>query len=398
MTASQASHRTIAQRRSAIVGAAFLMATSAVGPGFLTQTTVFTAKLGVDFGVVIVASLALDIIVQLVVWRVIVASGLTANEIADKVLPGSGAALALAVSAGGLLFNCGNLAGAGLGLRSLTGGAPVEWGAAVSALLASALFLRPRFGGALDVFAQAMGVAMLAGMAFALASSDAPFGELLRQALQPGRFDSAATLTLVGGTVGGYITFAGGHRLLDAGFKGAQALPAASLSAVAGISFAGAMRVVTYLAALGAFAAGASPDAENPASIAFSHALGAAGERVFGFVFWAASMTSVVGAAYTSLTFARAYLPSVRRYPRASALAFIAASLAAVWIWGKPVGALVFAGLANSFVLPFALALLLRASFMSDIVGAYRLPTILSVSAAFAAAALLTMSLFTIWG
>jgi Mn2+/Fe2+ NRAMP family transporter len=28
----------------------------------------------------------------------------------------------------------------------------------------------------------------------------------------------------VGGTVGGYITFAGGHRLLDAGIKGLDAL------------------------------------------------------------------------------------------------------------------------------------------------------------------------------
>ena len=32
------------------LGAAFLMATSAIGPGFLTQTTVFTAQLGASFG------------------------------------------------------------------------------------------------------------------------------------------------------------------------------------------------------------------------------------------------------------------------------------------------------------------------------------------------------------
>jgi Mn2+/Fe2+ NRAMP family transporter len=386
-------------KRSAIIGAAFLMATSAVGPGFLTQTTVFTAKFGVDFGVVIAASLALDIIVQLVVWRLIVVSGLTANDIADRVLPGSGAALALAVCAGGLLFNCGNLAGAGLGIKSLTGGnfdfaagAPVQWGAAASALIAASLFLRRRFGGALDAFAQAMGGFMIAGMAFALASSEAPFGELLRQALSPGRFDSAATLTLVGGTVGGYITFAGGHRLLDAGFKGAGALGAASLSALAGISFAGILRILAFLAALGALATGASLDAENPAALAFRHALGETGERVFGFVLWAASMTSVVGATYASLTFARAYLSPARRFPRASAFAFIAASLGAFWIWGKPVGALVFAGLANSFVLPFSLALLLRAAFLPEIVGAYRLPPFLALAAALAATGLLAMS------
>ena len=32
----------ITHRRNAVLGAAFLMATSAIGPGFLTQTATFT--------------------------------------------------------------------------------------------------------------------------------------------------------------------------------------------------------------------------------------------------------------------------------------------------------------------------------------------------------------------
>ena len=44
----------------ALLGAAFLMATSAVGPGFLTQTTVFTQQLGASFGFVILASILID--------------------------------------------------------------------------------------------------------------------------------------------------------------------------------------------------------------------------------------------------------------------------------------------------------------------------------------------------
>ena len=38
---------------SVLLGAAFLMATSAIGPGFLTQTTVFTSQLKGSFGFVI---------------------------------------------------------------------------------------------------------------------------------------------------------------------------------------------------------------------------------------------------------------------------------------------------------------------------------------------------------
>ena len=57
--------------RSAVLGAMFLMATSAIGPGFITQTTAFTAQLGAAFAFAIVASILVDIAVQLNVWRVI---------------------------------------------------------------------------------------------------------------------------------------------------------------------------------------------------------------------------------------------------------------------------------------------------------------------------------------
>ena len=40
-----------------LLGAAFLMATSAIGPGFLTQTAQFTGTLGESFGFVILVSI-----------------------------------------------------------------------------------------------------------------------------------------------------------------------------------------------------------------------------------------------------------------------------------------------------------------------------------------------------
>ena len=75
---------------SVLLGAAFLMATSAIGPGFLTQTAVFTEQLGPTFGFVILVSLVLSLIAQLNVWRVIGVSGLRGQEVANKVLPGLG--------------------------------------------------------------------------------------------------------------------------------------------------------------------------------------------------------------------------------------------------------------------------------------------------------------------
>src|SRR4029453_16875867 len=126
--------------RSVILGAAFLMATSAVGPGFLTQTTVFTAQLFASFGFVILISVVLDICAQLNIWRVLTVSGMRAQDVANETISGSGYMLAALVALGGLVFNVGNIAGCGLGFNVLFG-IPVEVGAIISAAIAIAIFL-----------------------------------------------------------------------------------------------------------------------------------------------------------------------------------------------------------------------------------------------------------------
>ncbi|MDS8741891.1 hypothetical protein RLK11_05785, partial [Streptococcus pneumoniae] len=80
--------------RSVLLGAAFLMATSAIGPGFLTQTTVFTETLLASFGFVILISIIIDIGAQTNIWRIIAISGKRAQDIANDVLPGLGYFLA----------------------------------------------------------------------------------------------------------------------------------------------------------------------------------------------------------------------------------------------------------------------------------------------------------------
>jgi Mn2+/Fe2+ NRAMP family transporter len=124
--------------KSAILGAAFLMATSAIGPGFLTQTTKFTADLLASFGFVILVSLLLDIGAQLNIWRIITVSNSRAQDIANKVLPGLGIAVACLIAFGGLVFNIGNIAGCGLGLNAITG-VSLTTGAVISCIIALAL-------------------------------------------------------------------------------------------------------------------------------------------------------------------------------------------------------------------------------------------------------------------
>src|SRR5918999_975334 len=140
----------VAQRRgrvSILLGAAFLMATSAIGPGFLTQTVVFTERLGASFGFAILVSILFDLVAQLNVWRVIAASGRRAQDLANAMVPGLGHALAVLVAVGGLAFNIGNVAGCGLGLNAALG-LPVAAGSLLSAAVAVVLFVSRGAGGA----------------------------------------------------------------------------------------------------------------------------------------------------------------------------------------------------------------------------------------------------------
>jgi Mn2+/Fe2+ NRAMP family transporter len=72
------------------LGAAFLMANSSIGPGFLTQTTVFTQQLMASFGFVILVSFLLDIGAQVNTWRILTVSELRAQDLSNKLLPGLG--------------------------------------------------------------------------------------------------------------------------------------------------------------------------------------------------------------------------------------------------------------------------------------------------------------------
>ena len=56
---------------TALIGAAFLMATSAIGPGFLTQTATFTGQYGSIFALAIICTILLDVTTQLNIWSII---------------------------------------------------------------------------------------------------------------------------------------------------------------------------------------------------------------------------------------------------------------------------------------------------------------------------------------
>ena len=356
-----------------LVGAAFLMATSAVGPGFLTQTTVFTQKLTTSFGFVILLSVLIDLCVQFNIWQIIVVSGKRAQDLANDLYPGLGYVLAFMIVVGGLAFNIGNLAGAGLGIEALTG-VPVKVGAGLSALVAISIFLFKEAGTKMDLLTKILGFGMIVLIMAIAFISQPPIGQAMQHTFVPVEFDALATITLVGGTVGGYISFAGAHRLLDSGFSGEKDLPQTNRGAGSAILLTAIIRYLLFLATLGVVMSGTDINAGNPTASVFENATGTIGRRLFGLMIWSAAITSVVGAAYTSLTFLRSFHPFIEKQQSKLTILFILVSALVFLVIGTPVKVLVFVGTLNGFVLPFALAILLVAVQNKRIIGNYQHP------------------------
>lgn len=363
----------ISHRRNAVLGAAFLMATSAIGPGFLTQTATFTHSLLASFGFVILLSILLDIGAQLNIWRIIVVSGKRAQEIANAVFPGAGYLLSALIVMGGLAFNIGNVGGAGLGLNSILGISP-ELGAILSGLFAILIFLRKEAGRAMERFAQLMGFVMIALTVYVAFKTEPPVVDAIHRTFIPEKLDPIAIVTLVGGTVGGYITFAGAHRLLDAGIQGERSLSEVSRSSVSAILIASTMRIVLFLAVLGIVSKGVALNPKNPAETPFQYAAGNFGTILFGVVIWAASITSVIGAAYTSVSFISGFSEKISAHKNKWIIAFIVISTAVLATIGKPAQVLVFVGTLNGLILPLALGIILFAAYRTNIVGQYKHP------------------------
>ncbi|HFU7192761.1 TPA: NRAMP family divalent metal transporter [Staphylococcus aureus] len=321
-----------------LLGSVFLMATSAIGPAFLTQTAVFTSQFFASFAFAILLSIIIDIGAQINIWRILVVTGLRGQEISNKVVPGLGTVISILIAFGGLAFNIGNIAGAGLGLNAIFG-LDVKWGAAITAIFAILIFVSKSGQKIMDVVSMILGIVMILVVAYVMFVSNPPYGDAFVHTFAPEHPMKLVLpiITLVGGTVGGYITFAGAHRILDSGIKGKQYLPFVNQSAIAGILTTGIMRTLLFLAVLGVVVTGVTLSSENPPASVFEHAIGPIGKNIFGIV-------------------------------------FIVISTMIFLFIGKPISLLIIAGAINGWILPITLGAILIASKKKSIVGDYKHP------------------------
>lgn len=373
--------------RSVLFGAAFLMATSAIGPGFLTQTSTFTAQHGAALALVIVLAIVMDITAQMNIWSVVTVSKMRAQDVANKLLPGLGVIIAILVAIGGLAFNVGNVGGVALGFNAMIG-LDQKVGAVVAGCLGIIIFINKNAKTIMDKVATILAAIILVTVLVVAVISEPPLGEVAKGL---GSFDKlldsdsgmfTALTTLLGGSCGGYIAFSGAHRLLDAGICGNENIGHVRKSVLQGCGTSGAVRVLLFLAVLGTCMSGTQWIAENagvittaatsggnPAAEAFRLAAGDFGYRLFGLCLFSAGVSSVVGAAYTSVSFLKTLHPFIAKYERQFVVGFIAFSTLMMVILGNAAALLIIAGAFNGLILPVTLGVMLFAGHKASIVG-----------------------------
>ena len=161
----------------------------------------------------------------------------------------------------------------------------------------------------------------------------------------------------------------------ESGTTGPENAGKITKASIIGILVTGVMRVVLFLAILGVVAGGAALAKDNPAASAFQQAAGEFGLRAFGVIFWAAAITSVIGASYTTVSFLTTSKTPARTRQWVT-VGFIAVCLALFLALGKaPVQLLVFAGGFNGLILPLGFTVILWVAWRRrDLLGGYAYP------------------------
>ncbi|ENC6723148.1 divalent metal cation transporter [Vibrio harveyi] len=374
-TSAQASENS--WQKKAILSVAFLMATTSVGPGFLTQTAVFTNIYKIDMAFPVFASMFITFGIVMNLWRIVGVSGMRIQDIANKVAPGMGYVVGILLALGAVAFNFGNVSGAALGINVLTG-IDTTWGALFTGVVGCLLFVVHNASKRMDQMARYLGLFMIILIAYVAMTSLPPMGETMSAAVMPTDIGSLLlpTLTIVGGAVGGYYT--GAQRLVDIGLQGKDKVPAIKTAAWAGISIAVVIRILLFLAVFGVIATGATLDSANPAADAFRQGAGEVGYFIFGLVLFVASITSVVGNSYMAISLIKTLFPIVARNEKVWCVGFIIITSLGTVTMNMPILLLMLAGLVNSIILPIVLGMMLVATRRKDIVGDYKHPVYLT--------------------
>ena len=272
------------------------------------------------------------------------------------------------MSLGGLVFNIGNVGGAATGFN-IVFGFPLKVGTVVAGVIGILIFLSKDAKNFMDKLTKYLGSIMIVTVLYVAFRSKPPVVEAISSVGHLNEFPNLVfpIITLLGGKLRRLhhilrCTSSSGCRFLRN-----QDLPHVRRSVLMGVSVSGVMRILLFLAVLGVVTAtpevvGSEAWVASPPAAAFKAGAGIIGYKIFGLVILFAAITSIIGAAYTSVSFLKTLHPFIMENEKWFVIGFIAVSTVIMTLLGQPATLLVLAGSVNGLILPITLLVILLAS------------------------------------
>lgn len=351
------------------IAAAFLAATTQIGPGFTTQTTLFTSQYLGGFLLVIFGVLLLDLSAQGNVYRITCFTGRRAQEAADLLKPGLGPIFATIVVFSIMIFEFSNVSGTSLGVQALLGTSS-EVSIAIAGLISILFFVSKSANKIIDTCVKIFGAILLISAAIIAIVSKPPVGEIFTQIVECDKTTLILPMaTILGASAGGQASMIAPHRMIDKGITGPEYYGQYKKAQFTAAGIAYTVRILLFLCTFGVCMAGATIDPNNPAPSAFMAAAGTVGYKLFGVTMFCAGVTTVVGAAMILCTMIKNYIPFVEKYERQCCIGIIALCTFVDIFLGQPVTLMVAAGAINSLILPFVVIIMLLCSRSKRVMG-----------------------------
>ena len=367
--------------RSIVIGSALLAATTNVGPGFCTQTSLFSYQYLGGMLLAIILSAIFDSVMQTTTYRMCCFAGKEAQGIADDLKKGLGAFLSCIVIFGLCCFQLGNVGGIALGLRTLLNIQNTSVSVLLGGVCAIAVFAFKKFNNIIDMISKLLAVVMIVSIAIVAVMAKPSVSKIFETMGEVKKISLLyPVMTMVGAVSGGYASLIGPHRLLGRGIKGKEHWKTYRATLAGHLGTVYLIRVLFFLACFGVVAHGMQIDTSDPARSIFQTGAGMFGYYLMGVVLFAAGVTTVIGAAVTLVSMIRNYFPKVAEKERETCIVFIAIATILMAVIGQPAAMLVAASSINGMVLPVLMVIMLIASRSKRVMGAeYHHPIVLTV-------------------
>lgn len=357
---------------TAVLGAAFLTATTSVGPGYLNNTVLYTEQfMGAMFLIVIVTGF-FDIVAHQFVWPIVCHSGKRIPDLFNELRPGLGNVLVIVLFFVAFLGNMGNMGGIAMSIYMVTG-IDIKICTLIAGVIALLIFFAKNIYAAIDKASIYLGALMILLCVYIMFRCQPPVTQMFSN-LSDADYPAMVSpiIALVGGSAGAYLTLTGSHRLLDAGLTGPENRTLVRKSALIGSLVGLCMRTMLFLAAFGVLAAGnVITDRTAPAAEIFGLGAGVIGSYMFAVVLFAASVTSAIGNSYTAVSMLKTLKPVFEepKVEKRCLIAYIIVADIVMAFVGQPSTFLIVSGVINGFVLPAILIVMFLISRRPKIIG-----------------------------